>query len=196
MRLYSGYVFLIKSNPYYSALVPRFQVAISVEKGEIKQLPLEEGSEFDTGFPMIPYGTQWATLNVEGWVHQDIPVFFGDSRRFLSQGAGMWIGSRFCGQNSKVVISAHVMRDFYEMEDAKVGALVTMETVYGKYVYRITDNFLFSVSDPSILYDKGEGDVLLLYTCHSRTDRSTWPTTRRAIKCELVEGYEYEAYLN
>lgn len=193
---FSGYVLLIKTNPYYSALVPDMKAAISENNVEIKQLPLVEGSEFDTGFPMIPYGTQWATLNVEGWAHREIPVFFGDGRSILSQGAGMWIGSHFCGQNSKVVISAHVMRDFYEMEDVKVGTTVTMNTVYGKYVYRVTENFLFSVNDPSVLYDKGEGDVLLMYTCHSRTDRSTWKTTRRAVKCELVEGYEYEAYLD
>ena len=202
---YLGYSLYIDSNPYISIAVADpsgvGNQMLELQSGtqapeDVEYTPVEEGSLFDTGFPVIPYASQWAVLNVEGWSRQDIPVYFGDLDEILNIGAGMWIGSHFCGQNAKIVISAHVMTDFYELEDVEIGTMVTMDTIYGTYRYRVREKTVFDYHEDSHLRDKGEGDVLFLYTCYPRSAGLAATTDRLGVTCELVEGYEYEAYQN
>ncbi len=145
--------------------------------------------------PVIEYGSQWATLNVDGWEERDIKVFFGDDDTLLRKGAGMRAASRFCGQGSRTVLSAHVTRHFYEIEDTKIGTLVTMDTVYGKYVYKVVDTLIFNYQDRSALAPKeGEGDTLFLYTCYPRKNGFQFRSERLALICRKVEGKEWPTY--
>ena len=142
-------------------------------------------------FPVIPYETQWATLNVDGWERKDIKVFFGDNNALLRQGAGMWVNSRFCGQNGKVVLSAHVTSHFHELEDMKAGDLVRMNTVYGDYVYQVRETKVFHYRDNSLLKPEDGKDVLLMYTCYPRKNGHTFKTQRLAVICDKVEGKDW-----
>ena len=144
--------------------------------------------------PPIPYESQWATLNVEGWQRRDIPVFFGDSNAILRKGAGMWLNSRFCGQNGKIVLSGHVTSDFYEIEDTHIGTQVTMDTVYGQYVYKVTATQLFQYQDSSLLYPEDGEEVLILYTCYPRKNGYLFKTQRLALICKKVSGREWKTY--
>ncbi len=144
-------------------------------------------------FPVIPYESQWATLNVDGWKRKDIKVFFGDNNELLRKGAGMWINSRFCGQNGKTVLSAHVTSDFYEIEDTKIGTLVTMDTVYGKYVYKVTDIAIFHYQDDSLLMPSDGEDILFMYTCYPRQNGHLFKTQRMALICKKIEGKDWNA---
>ena len=145
--------------------------------------------------PVIEYGSQWATLNVDGWQERDIKVFFGDDDTLIRKGAGMRPASRFCGQGSRTVLSAHVTRHFYEIEDTKIGTLVTMDTVYGKYVYKVVDTLIFNYQDRSALVPKeGEGDMLFMYTCYPRKNGFQFRSERLALICRKVEGKEWPTY--
>ena len=145
-------------------------------------------------FPVIRYESQYATLNVEGWERKDIPVFFGDNNALLRKGAGMWINSRFFGQQGKTVLSAHVTSHFYEIEDTAIGDLVTVDTVYGRYIYKVTDIVIFNYKDGSLLYPKeGEGDVLLMYTCYPRENGYQFKSERIALICKKIEGKDWSA---
>lgn len=145
--------------------------------------------------PVICYGQQWATLNVEGWEKRDIPVFFGDENALLRKGAGMRFSSRFCGQGGRTVLSAHVTAHFYELETTKIGTLVTMDTVYGKYVYKVAETKLFDYRDRSALSPvEGEGEVLFLYTCYPRKNGHVFKTQRMALICRKIEGKEWQTY--
>lgn len=145
--------------------------------------------------PVIEYGSQWATLNVDGWKERDIKVFFGDDDVLLRNGAGMRVASRFCGQGSRTVLSAHVTRHFYEIEDTKIGTLVTMDTIYGKYVYKVVDTLIFNYKDRSALAPvEGEGDTLFLYTCYPRKNGFQFRAERLALICRKVEGKEWPTY--
>lgn len=113
-----GAIRLAADSPLVSALLIRENSQSDADD----KSPVSE-PKGDT-FPAISYGSKWATLNVEGWTkNKDIPVYFGDEDSVLSKGAGMWIGSRFCGQNGKTVLSAHVTTDFYELETTLSGRL-------------------------------------------------------------------------
>ena len=144
-------------------------------------------------FPVIRYESQWATLNVQGWEKKDIPVYFGDNKEILKKGAGMWVNSRFCGQNGKVVISAHVTTDFYELEITPLGTLVTMDTVYGQYVYEVVDTLIFKYTDSSPLKPADGEDVLFMYTCYPRKNGYQFKTERMALICKKVEGKDWKA---
>ena len=150
--------------------------------------PVSEEGEF----PVIPYESQYATLNVDGWEEKDIPVYFGDNNALLRKGAGMWINSRFFGQEGKTVLSAHVTSHFYEIEDTAIGDLIRVNTIYGDYVYKVTDIVIFHYEDGSLLYpEDGEGDMLLMYTCYPRENGYRFKSERIALICKKIEGKDW-----
>ena len=173
---------LIEPSEYFQLLMSG-----STANSENVQVPIVQEGEF----PLIPYESQWATLNVQGWEEKDIKVFFGDNKAILKKGAGMWVNSRFCGQNGKVVLSAHVTSHFYEVEDTKVGDLVTMETVYGTYVYKVVDSQIFHYQDTSLISPEDGEDVLVLYTCYPRKNGYLFKTERLALICKKIEGKDW-----
>lgn len=169
---------------------PFFQLVVNgnvLDDSSSNKVPIvEEGK-----FPVIPYESQWATLNVEGWKNKDISVFFGDNNTILRKGAGMWVNSRFCGQNGKIVLSAHVTSYFFEMEDTKIGALVTMDTVYGQYIYKVVDSVVFHYQDASRISPQDGEEVLVLYTCYPRKNGYLFKTQRLALICKKIEGKDW-----
>ncbi len=158
----------------------------TANSGGVQSPIVQEG-----GFPLIPYESQWATLNVQSWETKDIKVFFGDNKAILKKGAGMWVNSRFCGQNGKIVLSAHVTSHFYEMEDSKIGDLVTMETVYGTYTYKVVDLQVFHYQNTSLIAPKDGEEVLVLYTCYPRENGYLFKTQRLALICKKIEGKDW-----
>ena len=154
---------------------------------------LPDGIEYADGeIPVISYGTKWALLNIEGWETKDIPVYFGDSDEILTKGAGQWNGSYFCGLGKNCVLSAHVMTWFYEIEDTEPGSKVTMQTIYGTYIYEVSDKFVFDESDADVLYTDYGADTLLLYTCYPRSNGLRRTSQRAALICTLKEGKLYK----
>lgn len=155
---------------------------------EIQVPETEEGK-----FPVIPYESQWATLNVDGWQRRDVKVFFGDNTAILRKGAGMWINSRFCGQNGKTVLSAHVNSFFNEIEDTKIGTKVTMDTVYGQYMYEVVDTLIFHYQDEEPLMPQEGEDILFMYTCYPRSYGFRFKEQRLALICKKIEGKDWKA---
>lgn len=139
----------------------------------------------------IPYGTNWATLNIDQWETVDIPVYFGDTADILAKGAGQWIGSYFCGLGKNCIISANVMTWFYEIEDTPIGASVTMETLYGNYEYEVTDKYSFAKEDLDMLYEDLGQDTLILHTSYPRTSAVSSSNKRIALICTLKNGVLY-----
>ena len=106
----------------------------------------------------------------------------------------MWIGSRFCGQNGKTVLSAHVTTDFYELETTPVGALVSVNTVYGDYTYRVREVKVFDSKDGSIIAPDDGKEVLVMYTCYPRSVGIRYTPTRCALICDKESGKEWSVY--
>ena len=153
---------------------------------------IPEAPETDEGeFPLIYIGDQWATLNVEGWEKKDIKVFFGDDKAILRKGAGMLFNSRFCGENGKIVLSAHVTTDFYELETTPIGTKVTMDTIYGTYVYEVVDTLIFNYKNEALLDPADGEEILFMYTCYPRKNGYQFKTERMALICKKIEGKEW-----
>lgn len=175
---------------------PYYLMVTRVESKPIHQQMQSTPVEADKGhIPVITYGSQWASLNVEGWERHDIPVYFGDEDALLKKGAGMRFNSRFCGQGGRTVLSAHVTSYFYEIEDTPIGALVTVDTVYGTFVYQVEKTVIFHYQDNSALSPvKGEGETLFMYTCYPRQNGYLFKRERMALVCRKVSGEEFDTY--
>lgn len=153
---------------------------------------IDKPEEDAAQFPKIPYFSQWATLNVEGWEMKDIPVYSGDNADILEIGSGHYIGSPFCGQGGRVVLTAHVTKIFYELEDMKKGDTVTVDTIYGRYKYRVKKTFVFDYQDASCItdYDRNAPETLLMYTCYPRSVYGI-RYERFGVLCEKIEGKDW-----
>ena len=164
-----------------------------------------EITDEDTGFvpgarpdtldsvPAIRYGKQFARLNVSwqdgGWSIRNIPVYLGADKKLLKKGAGMSFGSAFPGEGGCTILSAHVTRDFAELEDTPAGAIVTLETSYGPYMYRVEDKKTASGTDRWYM-DAAQNADLVLYTCYPRDNGGKRRTDRCVLLCTLIDGTE------
>ena len=171
------------------------QITLEIEKADnsIFSSNIPDGIEYsDKTINQIDFGTQWAKINVAGWSATDIPVFFGDTSEILAKGAGQWIGSYFCGLGKSCIISANVMTHFYEIEDTKIGTLISVNTIYGGYEYEVTDKFVFSAKDIDILYDEYPQDTLIMHTEYPRHRAIKSSGDRIALICTLKRGTVYQ----
>ncbi len=164
-----------------------------------------EITDEDTGFvpgermnsllkvPAIRYGKQFARMNVTytggGWSIRNIPVWLGSDKKLLKKGAGMSFGSAFPGERGCTIISAHVTRDFAELEDTPIGAVVTLETSYGPYAYRVEEKKIADGTDRWYM-DAGQDADLVLYTCYPRDNNGRRRTERCVLLCTLIDGTE------
>lgn len=170
--------------------------------GKSTQMEIEDE---DTGFvpgermntlievPAIRYGKQFARLNVTytggGWRIQNIPVYLGSDKKLLKKGAGMSFGSAFPGERGCTILSAHVTRDFAELEDTPIGAVVLVETSYGPYAYRVDEKKTAKGTDRWYM-DAGQDADLVLYTCYPRDNGGKRRTDRCVLLCTLIDGTE------
>lgn len=194
--LFSLYLFnvVVEETAYFSLLVG---------DRPISETDDSNGSDFVPGeatdvLPSIAYGTQFARLNVTwdggGWDITNIPVYLGNDKSILKKAAGMSFSGGFPGQGQRVIISSHVTREFAQLEDTPIGAVVTIETLYGPYQYRVVDKRSFDGTDrelitPTLQY----GDQLVLYTCYPRDNGGRRRTERCALICEKISGLEVQS---
>lgn len=185
-----GYQSVVEETAFFSLLVG--------------DAPQTEITDEDNGFvpgerpnallkiPSVRYGKQFARLNVNyegGWSIRNIPVFFGSDKKLLKKGAGMSFGSAFPGEGGCTIISAHVTRDFAELEDTPIGATVLIETSYGPYTYRVEEKKTADGTDRWYM-DAGQDADLVLYTCYPRDNGGKRRTERCVLLCTLIDGTE------
>lgn len=193
----------VEGNIYYrlAMLAPEEE-----SDGDVLQMPNEQRTEeleenndgeafiVPSDFPVISLGEQWATITIESAGVWEIPVLHGDYSENLWKGIGHYANSRFPGQHGKVVLSGHVgIYEFFQrLETMSVGDTVRLDTIYGEYVYRVTETVIFDASEKSLLLpeEKDTGDKLICYTCYPFHTTSV-RTQRFAIICELVSGRDW-----
>lgn len=177
IRLFSD---LSKSE--YSSELDKDNVIIVSEK-------IEEHVE-KVEIPTIYYSQQFATLNIDGWELRDIPVRLGADEDTLLKSAGMSLTSFFCGEGGRTVISAHVTKHFRELEDTPLGATVAIDTIYGKYTYRVSKKEVFNLGETELITTDAAKNELVLYTCYPRDNGGRRREQLCALICTPVSGRE------
>ncbi len=178
-------------NSVLTALFNAPELIDQVEE-EVEQIDLQGDTVPLSDFPVLKWGDRWATMSVDELPDasiNDAPVYVGDNETILKKGAGKYFGSRFCGEGGKIVISAHCNMAFYCLEDMEVGYTVRMHTVYGEYVYKVDEIFLFESDDNYVVLDPSEQEELLLYTCYPRG--LGYRRQRIGIRCSKVSGVDF-----
>lgn len=137
-------------------------------------------------FPMLPWGDCWATISIPDGNVKNVPVYIGDSDEILRLGVGKLFGSSFPGETGNIVLSAHVNRSFYCLQDLKNGAQIILRTVWGDYIYEVTDSCIFDYADSSLLTTTDGTEKLICYTCYPRG--IAFRTKRYAIICKRIAG--------
>lgn len=182
---------VVEESAYFGLLIgSNTQTEITVEDTDF--VPGERPNAL-IKIPAIRYGKQFARLNVSwqggGWSIRNVPVFLGSDKKLLKKGAGMSFGSAFPGEHGCTILSAHVTRDFAELEDTPVGAVVLLETSYGPYAYRVDEKKTAEGTDRWYM-DAGQDADLVLYTCYPRDNNGKRRTERCVLLCTLIDGTE------
>jgi sortase A len=179
-------------NSFLMALFNAPELNGQMTEGETEKVELEGQTVDISLLPAFQWGEKWATITVDEFpdatIHQ-AAVYVGDSPDILHKGAGKLYGSRFCGEGGKIVLSAHVTRHFYCLEDMQVGNTVRMHTAYGEYVYRVEEIFIFKPEDEYVVKDNSETEELLLYTCYPRA--LGYRRQRIGVRCSKVSGVNF-----
>lgn len=114
-----------------------------------------------------------------------IPLYFGDTNSILRKGAGHYMGSRFPGEGSTILISAHNNRHFNCLQYVKVGDEIKVETNYGTYIYEVEHAAPNHDGNPFGFASKTE--KLVLYTCYPFDELGLTPH-RYFVVSKLISG--------
>lgn len=152
---------------------------VAMSEGTLKYYSLEN-------FPAINWGKKWATLSIESLGAQNIPVYNGDTDGVLDMGIGRYFNSMFPGCGGNCVMCFHVNRqkELYFLEDIEIGALVELNTCYGKYTYQVEDKQVYESNDASYI-KRDDGELLTIYTCYPK--EGPYRKYRIAVTCKIVE---------
>ncbi len=179
-------------NSYIVSLFNAPELSEQGDDSELQQVQLSGNLLPISALPKMTWGDRWATLSVDELPEASIngaKVYVGDSNDILKKGVGKYYGSAFCGEGGKIVLSAHVTQAFHCMEDMQVGYTVRVNTIYGEYVYRVEEIFLFDPDDDYVVRDPSEEEELLLYTCYPRA--LSYRRQRIGVRCSKVSGADF-----
>lgn len=153
---------------------------------QIREIEVEVNGEPETHTIVYPYyGDFYATLNCEAAGMKDIPVYSGQDPDVLQYGAGWYNGSVYIGKPGNVVIAGHNHTDFYNLPKCEIGDIVTLETVYCKCTYIISERVVFHEKDYTYVYPTDD-DRLTMYTCWNN-GRLGMSEYRLAFICKLQD---------
>lgn len=143
----------------------------------------------DVSSPNI--GTHYGELSSEDF-DLNVPVYYGDSDKILSLGAGHYTGSYMPGFGQPILISGHNRTIFAPLEFAEVGDQITYRTHYGTFVYEIRETSVHHHTDRSAYNLRQDKEELILYTCWDFTPISGSKQERIFFYLDKVSGPEIE----
>lgn len=146
------------------------------------------GETSDEGELIRPvYGEQFAVLRSSAF-ELSVPVYWGSGRELFERGACQASFSKLPGDEGNTVISAHVDTFFADLSKLEIGDMVTLNTNYGEFVYKVTETISFKKTDKSYV-NPTDDTRLTLYTCKKDVFGSS--EERIGVVCELTEKKFY-----
>ena len=96
----------------------------------------------------------------------DVPLIYGSTDECLYIGAGIRIQSGKPGYGKPVMIAGHTIPYFKNLGNIKNGQVITIETYYGIFKYKITGSQVANASDTSAYDLTQDKEQLILFTCY------------------------------
>ena len=106
------------------------------------------------------YGSKYATMYING---KEEAIYFGDSNEILSMGIGQTTKSSLPGEEGATILSGHNTGLFSELFDLSKEDSVIIETIYGKFEYKLYDRKIINDTDINEVFKDFD---LVLYTCY------------------------------
>lgn len=147
---------IIKGAPGY----PHTEENINIENLQLDKYK-DGGSKMAMPSPGIQYGYIFCDR-----IGLSAPLYYGDDEEILLKGAGQYLGSGLPGSGKPILISAHESTFFAELEHIEISDVVTIDTMYGKYSYKVSDDKIITASDTTAFDLDDDGEILILYTCY------------------------------
>ena len=98
--------------------------------------------EIDFPYPREQYGT----LRCER-IGFSVPVFWDDTDEILDWGAGTSLAGYMPGLGKVIILSGDTLTHFRPLEYMEVGDMLSFETTYGNYEYKITSIEVYNEND-------------------------------------------------
>ena len=181
LKMYADIAFMdkLKTDPSdESGLVIRDNDIITEHSGETSP----------TGEAIRPsFGELYAIIKCDAF-DVDVPVYWGSKAELLEKGACQSSGSVVIGTEGNAVISAHVDTFFANLSKLKKDDIITVNTNYGEFTYKVKELVTFGTSDRKYVVPSKE-TKLTLYTCKRDVLGNT--DLRVGVVCEPVKSAFY-----
>lgn len=136
--------------------------------------------------PVAQYGDLYAYVRCED-IGLDCPVYMGDNNEILKLGAGQISATYQPGFGSLIMIGAHNNTFFNCLKNIQNGQIITMETNYGTYSYKVVSTETRDVTGMSAYDFFTDHEQLLLYTCYP-FDMLAHTDYRFMVHADLISG--------
>lgn len=146
----------------------------------------------DVNFPK--WGSKYGRLTCRR-IGLDSPVYWGDDNAILRSGAGHSTSTFLPGFGRTIIMCAHNTTFFKPLKDVEVDDVITFDTTYETYEYRVTEVKVMHENDLAVKMNTmllDEQETLLLYTCYPFRAISGRKTKRLAVFCERISGLDVE----
>ena len=135
------------------------------------------------------YGKEFATLKIPS-IKLEYPIYHGDTLDILRKGIGHYAGSFFPGEGGSIILAAHNNVHFQNLYDIKKKAIITIETIYGTFTYKVTKTKVISDNDEKSLPINKDSEILMMYTCYPRN--AVGHASKRYVVYAKLESADYE----
>lgn len=111
------------------------------------------------------YGSKYATMKIDS-INLELPVYYGANYTILKSGIAHDESSFFPGEGGSIIMAGHNFKTFLaNLPKADIGDLITLDTTYGTFNYKIYDTKIVNETDVDEVPLQKEKEILMLYTC-------------------------------
>lgn len=140
--------------------------AVSSDLTDSKVLSLDISSSVSSEHIIYSaYGQVMGHLTIKN-AGIDADVYHGDDNAQLEKGIGQFIGSCYPGEGGKIILDAHRETYFKNLKNVKLGDIVSFQTSYGDFQYKVYNLEIVKATDSSVLSPDYSNEYLIMYTCY------------------------------
>lgn len=134
------------------------------------------------------FGTVYASLKIDK-IDMDLPIYHGDTMKYLRYGVGHYAGSYFPGENGTIVLAAHNTSKFFKrIDELESGDKIVIETTYGTFTYIVDSSSIVKETDLDAFKITHDQEKLIMYTCYPINRSVVGRKTKRYVVYAYKEG--------
>lgn len=136
------------------------------------------------------FETQYAKISCKK-INLDAPLYWGDSDAVLKAGVGNFMGSFMPGFGKSILLSGHNTTYFKPLQDIAVNDIVTIDTNYGKFEYKVTEVKVLNEGVAANMRNDMlslKTEKLIMYTCYPFKTLVGRKTDRLFVFADKISG--------